>query len=1079
MEKNWFFNFWVNNLRTSFLLLMLIIVAWAFSLYTIPKESSPNIKFGIINITTIYSWVNPEDMDALITDKIEWEIEDLDWVKKIKSISSVWTSLVSIELETDADTSKVLADIKDKVDNLALPEDASDPKVVEISSNNTLLYEALIYWDENKFSDFSLMTKAKKIKQLLEWKNWIANIDVGWIDDLRWGSSGGWDNDYEIKVLLDKNKVELLGLSIFQISNTIKANNKDTPIGNYKVGDLSYDFRFEGELEDISELKNLVIRDSGSSQIKLKDIANFELKYSWDDIKKLWFYNKNWFNYVSIIVNKSSWANVFDASKKSKKALENLLKNNPEFEWLQVEYSKDMSVAIIEDYDNLSSTALITLILVFIVIMFFVGFREWIIATLLIPLAFLITFIILDTLWLSMNFLTNFSLVLTLWIAIDTVIVIIEWASHKMKLGYSRKNAIILAVRDFKAPLIAGTLTTLVAFIPLMFLPGVMWKFLSFIPITVFATLLAALFLSLTLSSALFIKLMKSKRDFIIEKDLEKNLSSEDLELLKSDRKNKTEKIQILSTEGFNPLKKIWNAREIFLNKLWDYYEKTLKKVFASKWLKLGFVFIPFVLLILTFVFLSPKIGFTVFPQTDEGILNMTITWETWAKEDSMKKYISDIDKILSNTKEVKIYYTKVSGNKIKVYIDLTDKKIRQKSWELSASKLEEVLNKKFNYLKENWLEVEVAALKWWPPGGSAVWVKLTVNSALNFEKLKNVADDFEDYLNTVSWTKNVFSSSSSAPGQFVFTFNKAKLANVWLIPSDILNELYFYTNGLKSGSIKSELEDNDIILSFKQFEENLNADDILNLVIQTKIWKVKVWDFATVSFKKSVNNISREDWNIIIEVWSEVKNWFLPTDIQPILDEFTKQYSFPAGISFLAWWETEANKDLIISTIKSLFIAIFLIFSILVFQFNSFRQPAIVLYSIILALLWVNIWLFITGNPYSMPFMIWFIALTWIVVNDAIILIDKINKNIKLAEKNNEVDYIQQLILSWKSRLQPIIVTTLTTIFWILPLALQDEFWAGLWFTIIFWLFVWSFMTLVVVPILYYYLVLRKKIKK
>jgi HAE1 family hydrophobic/amphiphilic exporter-1 len=178
-------------------------------------------------------------------------------------------------------------------------------------------------------------------------------------------------------------------------------------------------------------------------------------------------------------------------------------------------------------------------------------------------------------------------------------------------------------------------------------------------------------------------------------------------------------------------------------------------------------------------------------------------------------------------------------------------------------------------------------------------------------------------------------------------------------------------------------------------------------------------------------------------------------------------------------WWEWAENKELIISTIKSLFIAIFLIFSILVFQFNSFRQPAIVLYSIILALLWVNIWLFLTWNPYSMPFMIWFIALTWIVVNDAIILIDRINKGIENAETNNvDVDYIEQLVIAWKTRLQPIIVTTLTTVFWVLPLALQDEFWAGLGFTIIFWLFVWSFMTLVVIPVLYYYLVLRKKMK-
>ncbi len=1075
MQINSFFNFWIKNLRTSFLLIMLIIVVWAFSLYQIPKESSPDIKFWIINITVTYPWVNPEDIDALITEKVEWKIEDLDWIKKIKSFSNVGVSLVSVELETDADVWELLVDIKDKIDNLVLPEDASEPTVVDISSNNALIYEALIYWNENKFSDFALMQKAKKIKQILEWNNWIASIDVGWIDNLKWGSSGEWDNDYEIKVLLSKSKMELLWLSILQISNIIKVNNKDTPIWNYKVWNLSYDFRFEGELDNIEDLKNLVIKDLWNSQLLLKDLAEFKLEYSWDDIKRLGFYKKTRQNYTSLVFNKSSWANVFDASNKSKKALEKLLENNSEFEWLKVEYTKDMSVAIIEDYDVLTSTAITTIILVFITILFFVGFREWLIATMLIPLAFLVTFTVLDSLGLSMNFLTNFSLVLTLWIAIDTVIVIIEWASEKMRLGYSRKSAIILAIRDFKSPLISGTSTTLVAFLPLMFLPWIMWKFLSFIPITVFITLVAALILSLTLASALFVTLMKSRKNYHKENFLEKNMIAYDLELLEKDRKDKIE----LSEEKFS-------LREKFLNLLWNYYEKTLKKVFSSGILKFLFVVVPFILLVLSFVFLSPKIGFTIFPATDEWVINIKVVWETGAKEDSMKKYISDFDKILSNTSEIKVYYTKVKGNKITVYIDLVDKKIRKEKGELSALELEKLLEKKLSYLKSEGLKLEIAAMKWGPPAWAAVWVKLSVNSAKNFEQLKEISDDFEKYLNSIDWTKNVFSSSSSAPGQFVFKFNKTSLSNVWLSEGDILNELYFYTNWIKSGSIKSGLEDNEIIVSFKDFESTLNPEDISNLVIETKIGKVRVGDFATFKFKKSVNNISREDGKIIIEVWSEVKLGFLPTDIQPKFDDFVANYHYPEGITYIKSGESEENKDLIISTIKSLFISIFLIFSILVFQFNSFRQPIIVLYSIVLALLWVNIWLFLTGNPYSMPFMIWFIALTWIVVNDAIILIDRINKGIINAENkvnsqggSIKVDYIWQLILAWKTRLQPIIVTTLTTIFWVLPLALQDEFWAWLGFTIIFWLFAWSFMTLVVIPILYYYLVLRKKIKK
>lgn len=1066
LEK-WFFGFWVKNMRVSFLFMLLIVIAWTFSLYSIPKESSPDIKFGIISISVSYPWVNPVDMDSLITEKIENEIEDIEWIKKITSTSWVWISSISVELDTDAVVRDLLTDIKDKVDNIDLPEDASDPSVVEVSTNNTLIYEALIYWDAEKFDDFSLYKKAKIIKNKLEWNYWVADIQIWWLGDMRMWAGWSSDIDYDIKVLLDKTLIEQLWLSIWDIANIIKINNKDTPIWNFKVWDLSYDFRFQWEFNDIEQLKNIVIRDNWVSKIILSDISEFVLEYPWNEIRRLWSYNLSWQNYISIVVNKSNWANVFDASKQSKEALENLINNEKTFEWLKVWYSKDMSEAIIEDYANLSNTAISTIVLVFITIMFFVWFKEWLIATLLIPLSFLITFIVLDSLWLTLNFLTNFSLVLTLWIAIDTVIVIIEWASEKMKLWYHRRSAIMIAIRDFKAPLISWTLTTLAAFLPLMFLPGIMWKFLSFIPITVFSTLLAALILSLTLSSSLFLKLMWSSKTFHKEEKVEDNLRKSDKELLAKDREWK-----ILKNEETISLREKW------LNSLWNFYSKLLSWILKSLFIKINFILIPFVLLILSFVYLSPSIWFTLFPETDEWVINISIKWQSGLDEEYMSKYISVIDESLSKIEEVKNYYVTIKSNSISVYVDLIDKTFRKENKLKTVYEVEKVINKDFEILTSWWLEVSVASLKWWPPSWSAVWIKLSSISANNFDTLKLVSEDFEEYLKTIPYSKNITTSSSDSPWQFVFKFDREKLSNIWLNQNDILSELYFYTNWIKAWSIKSELEENEIRISFKDFENTLSPQDIENIVINTRVWKIRVWDFATFEFKKSVSAITREDWNIIISIWSEVEVGHLPTEVQPILDKFAQEYKFPEWISYLKWWESEENKDLIVSTMKSLVITLFLIFSILVFQFNSFRQPAIILYSIILALLWVNVWLYLTWNPYSMPFWIWFIALTWIVVNDAIILIDKMNKTIMHAEQYSswEVNYIDQLILAWKSRLQPIIVTTLTTVFWVLPLALQDEFWAWLWFTIIFWLLVWSIMTLIVVPILYHLMVLKNK---
>ena len=1059
--ESWFFWFWVKRYKVSFLVIYLILIAWLFSLFTIPKESSPDIKFGIIAINTVYIWVNPDDMDSLITEKIENEIENIEWIKKITSTSSVGISSTVIELYNNVDVRNTLTDVKDAIDKLELPEGAEEPSVLELSSSNELMFEVLLYWSSEKYSQFDLMQASQVIKSSLEWENSIASIELKWADLKLWLNTK-WKWDYEIKVLLDREKIKLLDLNLVDIWNIIKSYNKNTPIWNYTIWDLNYDFRFDWELSDIEELKSVVIKWKWWSYILLWDISNIKKEYKWKEIKKLGFYNKSWFNYTSLVFNKASWVNVFSVSDIAKKSIENFMKWNSNFRDLKIMYTKDMSELIIEDYDNLSKTAMQTIVLVFITILIFIWFRESIIASMLIPLSFLVTFIVLDVIWLSLNFLTNFSLVLTLWIAIDTVIVIIEWASEKIKLGYNKHSAIWLAVRDYKAPLISWTLTTLVAFLPLMFLPWVMWKFLAYIPITVFSTLIAALLLSLTVSSALFIKFIRDSKYFIIDSKLEATFSKEQSEFLAYEREWKTELVHEKTT-----------IRDKILMWMWIKYYNMLKIFIISRIFRWFFILMPIILLVLTFIFISPKLGFTLFPAADNAVITWIVEAKNWIKEKSLEKYLPVLDDIISKYPELKVYYTTIQGNKINIYIELHEKNIRKKKNMMTVFEIESLISKDIKKLESEWLSVSFETLKEWPPTGKAVWIKLIANNSKKVDELKEVANIFKEKLKNIHWSKNANTSALETPWQFIFEFNNAKLAEIWLIPNDILAEIYFYTSWVKAWSIKSEFEDNDIVLKIEEFDENLSPDDINNLVVNTRVWKIRVWDFVNYKFSKAVSSISREKWKISIIIDADVEFWKLPTDVQPEFLEFAENYNYPDWISFSVWWENEENMDLIVSTIKSLFISMFLIFSILVFQFNSFAQPAIVLYSVILALLWVNIWLYITWNPYSMTFGIWFIALTWVVVNDAIILIDRINKNLE-----KWIDSVHSVISAWKTRLQPIIVTTLTTVFWVLPLALQDEFWAWLWFTIVFGLFAWSTMTLFVIPSLYYEIFLRKKKK-
>jgi len=1064
LEK-WFFTFWIENYKVSFLFLFLIVIVGILSMLQIPKESSPDIDFGIISISTPYSWVNPGDIDSLITEKIEKEIQDIEGINKITSNSVVWLSSVTVELENWVVVRDVMTDIKDSIDTLSFPSDVDDTIVREISTSNELLFEALIYSDK-ELDNFTLNSKARVIQNALEWTSWISEINIGS------AQSGSDVSDYDINVLISKEKLELLWLSISNISSLLRSYNKNTPLGNYEVWELNYDFRFDGEFWDIEDLKNTIISWSGSSIIRLSDIAEITREYDEDIIRTLWSYNEIGKSYVTLAFNKNPWDNIFSVSRSAKQAIEEFLETEPWFSDMNVEYSQDLWETIIEDYKNLGTTALQTIVLVFLTIFVFVGFRESMIASILLPLAFFITFIILNALGYTLNFLTNFSLVLTLGIAIDTIIVIIEWAAERQKLWYSRKNAVIIAVRDLKSPLISGTVTTLVAFLPMIFLPWIIWKFLAYIPITVFITLLAALILSLTLATALFYKLSSKKTSYHKDTKFEETLSADELSFLEQER---TWKVKVSEDTR--------NFREKFLEYLGEHYYNLLSKFLHSRKTRLLSIFIPFVLLILSFVFLSPRIWFTLFPQSDVWVININIEWQVGSNKESLIEYIPIIENHLSSYEEMKVYYVSVSGNSISVYVELIDVNVREDKWLKDVFTVETEILQWLSPLLSSGLIVEIATQDSWPPAWSPVWIKLNANASKDIDVLKQVANDFKVFLQNISGTRNVSLSSSNNPGQFVFEFDRNKLSFSWLNPDDILGEVRFYLAWVNAGSIASSFEDNDIILSVAEFDENINPADILDLIISTRIWEVRVGDYANFEFQPWLSSISREDGKITIGANADLEPWILPTQIQPQLIDFAQSYNFPEWISFTAGWENQENAELIQSTLQSFFIALFLIFTILVFQFNSYSQPVIILYSVILALLWVNIGLFLTWNPYSMTFAIWFIALTWVVVNDAIILVDRINRNLdrlvrNAGDKKLELeDYVESLVAAGKSRLQPIIVTTLTTLFWVLPLATQDAFWAGLGYTLIFWLFAGSFMTLFIIPALYYTIYLRKKI--
>ena len=1020
------------------------------ALFTIPKESSPSIKFGIISINTIYPGVNPVDMDSLITDEIEQAVKDIKGIDKIDSVSRVWISNTTLTLDNEADVREVLTDVKAEIDKVNLPADAEDPNVQEISTDNEVMFQVLLYGDRTTFSKARLKQLSQSIKSRLDGKFWIVDIDI----------DGGAEFDLQVQV--NQAKAEQLWLSLSQIASSIRAYNRNTPLGNFDIEELSYDFRIDWELVDEQDLLDVPLRGQWFVDLRLRDVATVVRNYADESVKAFWKHKESGYSVSTLTINKADWGSIFTSSAQAKEAVESLL-SEPVYDWLQYVYSQDLSETIKKDYKDLAQSWILTLVWVFACLLLFVWLKEAAIATFAIPLAFMITFVVLQEIDLSLNFLTNFSLVLTLGIAIDTTIVIIEWAYENLKLGFHPKTAVLMAVRDFKAPLIAWTTTTLVVFIPMMVLPWVLGKFLAYIPITVFITLIAALFVSLTVNSAFFYKLSKPKKRYVSEEKTEQFLNEEDRALLLHERIGKVARSH--DTKSF---------RQRMLDRLSRWYEYVLRSFLSNRRRRWISIFAPFVLLLLTFWLLSPKIWFTLFPGGDNGVFRLSVEHQAGTTTEQTAEYIPLVENVLSAIPELDEYTINVSNNRLSATIELIDLDERVAQWLREVFEVEKEVIENLEFLAREWLTVESLVEQWWPPQGKPVGIKLVADETKAFPELVRVAKEFAAHLRTVPWTKNVSISSKDTPGQFIFSFDRAKLQTLWLSPQDVTSQLSVAMNGTNAWSIAIGSLDADISVIYDSFVGAVSPTDITSTSILTQQWTlVPVSELMDYRVDNAVGEISRSENKIAIKVDADLEDDVKTQGAALQADLVTRAewYTFPVWLSFDAAGESDENAELIAAAAKWFLIAMFLMLVILVLQFNSFRKPMIILYSVVLALLWVNIWLFVTWNPYSMPFGIWFIALTGIVVNDAIIFIDKINKNL-----THGLDTFESIIEAGRSRLQPIILTTLTTLLWVLPIALQDEFWAGLWYTMIFGLFAGSAMTLFVIPSLYYMAFVKKE---
>lgn len=1025
-EKISIWNFLINRTPITILLTIAIVGAGIFSAITLPRELQPEITIPFGSVSTFLPGANPTDVESLITEPLEKEIASIANIKTLSSSSSFGASIISIEFEAKINLENAINDLKEAVDRAksSLPEDATDPMVIKAEANESAIISFSLISD---YPLYQLTKIAEDVEKELKKISGISKVDV----------IGGQAK--RIEVILDKEKMEEYGLSIEGISNIINFSNTSFPLGSVEIDKLNYSLRVDNKFKSIDEIRNTpIITLADNSIIILKDFAKvYETYPEQTKITNFSINGEKSKKAISLRIYKKNDANIIEIADNAKEKIEEL-KGNIIPKEVEISVSNDNSYFIKTDLGILIENGIQTTVLIFILLFLALGFKEGLVSGLSIPLSFLITFIIMSFFGMTINSLSLFSLVIALGLMVDTSIVIMEGIHENIKKGETPKNAALLSVTTFKWPLIAGTMTTIFAFFPMLLVSGIMGEFLRTLPITISAALFASLIVSLIINPSLSTLFLKNKN-------------------------SKNEKNSILEPI-FRFLSKIF---ESFIRNLIKKRSRRIMTILISIVLFMASLSLP----------ATGILKSELFPKTDVPYFIIDIETPTGTVIEETEKITKKIEEKLYKIKEAENFLTIIgsgqaqattdlieigggtSSNQANITVNLVEEDKRdRRSYEISEELRQEF--KKFTEAK-----ISIRELSEGPPTESPITIKI---SGPSLEKLTEIANEIENIVKTTPNTQNVRNSFSSGLIEFKYKLDPNKVSQHGLSVMQVASSVRNIIQGLKASKIKIDGEDIDIILKYN------STENIQSFPIQSpKGYTVSLAQLGNYELTESLSSIPHEKQDRIVKIISDITSNGNVVEITNSINAKIDKLEIPGEYTIKFGGDLEEIAKSFQELYVSMLVGIMMIAFTLVLMFNSFKQPLIILFTLPLALIGVFPGLMAVGLNLSFPAFLGVVALAGVVVNDAIVLIDQININIK-----ENMSFNQSIIEATNSRLQPIIMTSLTTIVGILPLALTNEFWAGLGFALVFGLICSTLLTLIVIPVLYH-IVESKKFKK
>ncbi|MEW6238890.1 MAG: efflux RND transporter permease subunit [Candidatus Omnitrophota bacterium] len=1009
--------FSIRHSVTVVVFIIILVIAGIYAYTVLPRESFPDITIPNIIITTAYEGVAPSDIESQITSQIEKKVTSVSNVKEIRSYSSEGMSTIVVEFNSGIDIDTALQKVRDKVDQAKsdLPNDLEDDPIVdEINFSEFPIMSVIIY---GPIGLVRLKEIADDLADEFETVNGVLEARV----------TGGIER--EIRVVYDPERLAAYQIAVTDIMNAVRQNNLNTPGGKMDVGVGNYVVKIPGEFDNPAEAKRLIVTTNNNYPVYITDVARLQDGYEEPETKAR--FNRK--DAVAIDVVKRSGENIIAISDKVKEIIQQYETTLPK--GTQISLVNDQSKDIRMMVSDLENNILSGLILVLAVVLVSMGFRNALLVACSIPFSMFIAFFTLYLMGYTLNMVVLFSLVLAVGMLVDNAIVIVENIYRHRQEGRDRITAAMMGSREVMWPVTTSTLTTLAAFYPMIYWPGVTGEFMAYLPVTVIIALSASLFVALVINPTLCSIFLRSTG----------------------------------KPPGVHP------------SRLFRGYRAVISWAVDNP----GFLLLSMALLMIFIFSAYGRFGYGVefFPDIDPKRAYVEIKMPKGTNLDETDAMAERIEPECVEYPDVRSLVTNVgttgfgadsfvsggrtSSDIARIILEFKDMEDRSIPSTQILKELRETLAPIYQ------ADLEIKKEDEGPPTGSPVNIELTGES---YEVLEPIMRSIKEKIKGIPGLVNLKDDYVIAKPEIEIKVDKERAALFGLSTAMIATNIKTAIRGIEAGVYRDGNDEYDIIVQLP-LERRKSLDALNNLMIANLAGKyVPISSVADIRLSAGLGTIVRSDQKRVITIDGDVEGR-LGNDVLADVQKTLAGIELPRGYKINYRGESEDQEEAKSFLSEAFISALMLIALILVTEFNSIFKPLIILSSVILSTIGVFIGLLATHMPFGIIMTgIGVISLAGVVVNNAIVLLDYIGQ---LRERG--VEPRESLIQAGIIRFRPVILTAVTTILGLIPMALgisydfrnmewqigseSAQWWGPMAVAVIFGLAFATILTLVVVP--------------